>query len=690
MKPRALTFKRPLAGTAGILRWRPAVSRRRGAPRISYRVYRGRLVVGQTKRRTMRIRVRVGRTYTLTVAAVDARGRRTRCRTRLVTRDRHRGPSTRAQCRSPKPRGLSFERPRGATSGVLRWLPAKTRSRTRKVPVYRVYRGGHVVGQTKRRTMTIRVRVGRTHTLTVAAVDARGRATRCRARLVVRDSYRGPSTPRLVSVGATDGASTTISWAPSQQGDSPITGYRVQRDGAVYRQTPGLSVPVPLSSNRSASFTVSAIDRRGVYSAPSDPVSITTGHTPPPTPTGLRATEVTDTAVALQWQPSVPQRGRLAGYRILRDGKPLFQVSAGSARATNLWASRAYRFSVQAVDTLGSASSPAEEITVRTRDPEPTEGRVHAFLLASTDQSFHDFQAHYRQIGTVYPTYYDCTTKAVMIGSDDPLITRWAQARSVEVLPRFNCQRTAVLNRILNEPVLRQSWIDQVAQRVADSGADGAALDFEAGLHTDRDAYTSFVTDLAARLHSQGQRLTVAVSAKIADVPRHPRSTFFDYRALSAAADHLFVMAWGIKWATSTPGAQDDIAWVSKVADYVATMPDPRRFVMGTQLYAMDWPSGGGPAHPAESYEYEGALARAASVGALPRLDLVKDSMTFSYTDPAGAPHEVWFPDATTVGNRFAVATSRGMGMGVWRLGREDQRLWDNPLLAPVPPGTAP
>ena len=122
------------------------------------------------------------------------------------------------------------------------------------------------------------------------------------------------------------------------------------------------------------------------------------------------------------------------------------------------------------------------------------------------------------------------------------------------MLPRFNCQRTSVLNRILNDPVLRQTWIDGIVQRVTDSGADGASLDFEAGLYTDRAAYTSFVADLAARLHEQGQRLTIAVSAKTADVPRHPRSTFFDYVALSASADQIFVMAWGIKWATSGPG----------------------------------------------------------------------------------------------------------------------------------------
>ena len=230
-----------------------------------------------------------------------------------------------SRCAALTPRALVFERPTGGISGVLRWKPstrASRRSRTR----FRVYRDGLVVGQTPRRTMRIRVRVGRTYRLTVAAVNAAGRATRCRARIVVRDSYRLPSAPRMVTVGATDGASTTISWEPSQPGDSLVAAYRVLRDDRMYRQTRGTAVPIPLSSNRSASFTVTAVDRRGVVSAPSETVRITTGHAPPPTPRDVRVSEVTDSAVALDWTPSVPSRGRLAGYRVIRDGVPLFQV----------------------------------------------------------------------------------------------------------------------------------------------------------------------------------------------------------------------------------------------------------------------------------------------------------------------------------------------------------------------------
>jgi hypothetical protein len=50
----------------------------------------------------------------------------------------------------------------------------------------------------------------------------------------------------------------------------------------------------------------------------------------------------------------------------------------------------------------------------------------------------------------------------------------------------------------------------------------------------------------------------------------------------------------------------------------------------------------------------------------------------------------VWLADAQTAGRRFALAAERGLGIGVWRLGREDQRLWAHPLLAPRPGSPAP
>jgi spore germination protein YaaH len=109
----------------------------------------------------------------------------------------------------------------------------------------------------------------------------------------------------------------------------------------------------------------------------------------------------------------------------------------------------------------------------------------------------------------------------------------------------------------------------------------------------------------------------------------------------------------------------------------VASIGRPSKFVMGMQLYAMDWPAGGGAAHPATSLEYSDLSALIARVGAVPARDADSDAWTFKYTDADGVPHEVWYTDSLTQGTRVSLARSYGLGYGFWRLGNEDQRLWE-------------
>lgn len=342
-----------------------------------------------------------------------------------------------------------------------------------------------------------------------------------------------------------------------------------------------------------------------------------------------------------------------------------------------------YRFAVAAIDTQGYMSRLASPVSIRTAVPASTRGRTHAFLLASTDESFRDLQRHYRQIGALYPTYFECREgDGAVLGEEDPLITRWAQVRGMQVLPRFDCQRTATLHSILTDRGLRGKTIASLVSLVRQHGYEGINIDFEQGAATDRDALSAFVSELASRLHAIGKRITVEVSAKYQHTTTG-RSGFYDYEDLVRAADHVFVMNWGWHWATSGPGAPDDMRLSRRVADYVATMPNRSRFVLGTHLYGMDWPNGGGPSNRATALEYADVQALIARHGAQPVLDPEADAWTFTYTDGGGTSHEVWYPDAATIARRVQLARNRGLGIGFWRLGSEDQRIWNNPMIAP-------
>ncbi len=693
--PSRITLRRDLGRTVGTLRWR--APRRAGT--LRYRVTRGKDVVGQTRKRKMRVRVRIGARHRFTVTPIRDGKALPRCHAVRRIAVRYQRPGA--------PHGLSAK----LDAGVVRLAWKASRRGDRPVSSYRVYRDGRALGVVRGLSRDVRVASNRSYRFTVAAVDRRGKRGAMSAPVLVETGHQRPPAPTGVTATVISPTEVAVSWQPSAPARGSIVGYRVLRNGATVGQVAGTETKLEgLPPSTAVTVTVAAVDSLGEVSDTSAPVTVRTFDAPgkapgpaagtggsgggggpsapaepaPPTPANLKAKVLSDSEVELTWEPSIATQGRVVGYRVLRNGVVLGQYADTKLTVTNLPPATDLTFTVAAVTSRGTLSAESAPVKVRTNDPPPTTGSVHAFLLATTDESFADFRAHYRQIGTVYPTYYDCTGGAQLEGRDDPLVTQWAQLRKVKVLARINCQRTAVLTKILRDPATRKQWLDQLEALTEEHGYDGLALDFEAGLPEDRDAYTSFVTDLAAALHAQGRKLTVAVSAKTADNPDHIRSGFFDYVALDDHVDTMFVMDWGIHWATSGPGAQDDLPWATKVADYVASLDTKHKYVLGTQLYGMDWPAGGGPSNPGTAYQYGELMERLKAAGATPRHDPEVDAWYATYTDADGVKHDVWYADATTVATRIRLAHDRGLaGVGFWRLGREDQRMWDDPLLAP-------
>jgi spore germination protein YaaH len=390
------------------------------------------------------------------------------------------------------------------------------------------------------------------------------------------------------------------------------------------------------------------------------------------------------TGSVLSWRPSRRGDRPVAGYRVFRDGAAIGEV-AGTRFTVPAAAdpARPSTVTVVALDGRGHASLPSRALTIATGATPPAGGALHAFVLASTGSSFEDFKAHDRQIGAIHATFFECDpATGAVTGHDEPRITTYARLRQVEVYARFDCQSPPVLHRVLTDPALRGAWLRTMTGLAVQNGYDGVNLDFEAGAPGDRAAYTRLVAELAARLHAVGKKLAVDVSAKTADDPLHPRSGIYDYPELAAAADVVFVMAWGIHWATSAPGAIADMPWLRRVVRYVDTLPDRDRYVMGSPLYGMDWPREAGPGAPARALEWSDVLALSARVGAPPVYDATARETRFAYTDASGVRHQVWATNAAAVLERMRLFRAHGYGVGVWRLGREDQALWADPLLA--------
>jgi cellulose 1,4-beta-cellobiosidase len=189
-----------------------------------------------------------------------------------------------------------------------------------------------------------------------------------------------PTDTTAVTAGATTATAGALSWTASTD-DVGVTGYTVRVDGEVAgtSATPSYTV-TGLSPDTTYEITVTARDAAGNVSAASAPVSVTTdeggtgGDTTAPTaPTGLSAGEVTSSSVALSWDASTDDTG-VDGYRVLRDGEVVADVSGTSATDTGLDADTEYSYSVVAYDAAGNVSDGSAALAVTTEDGGTTPG----------------------------------------------------------------------------------------------------------------------------------------------------------------------------------------------------------------------------------------------------------------------------------------------------------------------------
>ncbi|MFI4991031.1 MAG: glycosyl hydrolase family 18 protein [Solirubrobacterales bacterium] len=332
--------------------------------------------------------------------------------------------------------------------------------------------------------------------------------------------------------------------------------------------------------------------------------------------------------------------------------------------------------SLLACAVLGTVASTA----VAARRPAPAYP-LQAYLLSSAPDSLRDLRAHARSIGVLYPTYFDCAVPSGRVtGADVPEDTAYARAQQIAVMPRFNCQDGATVHLILTQPALRAATLARLTAIAHDPSFQGLNLDLENDRAGDRQALTSFVSTLAARLHAIHKKLSVVVVGVSEDDPR--RSTgFYDDRALAALADSVFVLAWGAHWEGSAPGPIAPLGAASETAAYLASLPNARRFVLGAPMYGLDWPEGGGSAHPAAAYQYQGIVALAHAQHAHVRSDPASHELTFEYSDAVGVPHVVWSMDAAADAALLRIARAHGLAAGLWRLGQEDQGLWSSAAL---------
>jgi spore germination protein YaaH len=269
------------------------------------------------------------------------------------------------------------------------------------------------------------------------------------------------------------------------------------------------------------------------------------------------------------------------------------------------------------------------------------------------------FETHFNWNGDLSPLNDNAAVLAAWRGRVTPVLTVTNLTAA-----GFN---SALVQRVLNTPSVQQRLIDNMIARATSRGYGGINIDFEGVLAADRAAFVSFLQALKTRTDAAGLNLSIAVPAKTSDEVPWVRG--YDYAAIGAIVDQLFIMAYDWHHAGSEPGATAPIADVRATVDFAAGLMDRSKIIMGTPFYGYDWVIPFSGETPGRAITNQAAINLAISEQVPIHFSEADQAAYFYYTDDSGRNHVVWFEDTRSLFAKVQIVADRRLGgIGTWQI----------------------
>jgi spore germination protein YaaH/peptidoglycan/xylan/chitin deacetylase (PgdA/CDA1 family) len=237
----------------------------------------------------------------------------------------------------------------------------------------------------------------------------------------------------------------------------------------------------------------------------------------------------------------------------------------------------------------------------------------------------------------------------------------------------------ALLHDILNNPDKRKSFINMLTDTLSYYKLDGINIDFEELQEKTSGPLTSFQKELYESLHAKQMTVTMDVAVHNND---------YDYEKLSDYNDYIILMAYDQFNDASGAGPVSSQKWIEEAVDWTAKKIDPDKIILGIAGYGYDWVTDEEGKTSVRNITYDDAINLAKIKNAVVDFDNDTYNLHFQYsgletkndsTDELETKrHVVWFTDAATTFNvlRFSDEYATA-GSALWRLGSEDERMWN-------------
>ncbi|GGA27264.1 S-layer homology domain-containing protein [Paenibacillus physcomitrellae] len=278
-------------------------------------------------------------------------------------------------------------------------------------------------------------------------------------------------------------------------------------------------------------------------------------------------------------------------------------------------------------------------------------------------------------INVLSPRWYFLNADDTLSDSTKTPLISWAKSTGRKVWPlvgnRSNAEAT---HAMLSNPALSERTAASLAAYTSKYELDGLNLDFENVLPADRAYLTSFVANLAGKLHQAGKKLSVCVSPDLGT----DWTAAFNYAALAQSADYLILMGYDEHWGSDPePGPVGSLAWVQSGLDKLVKQAGAGKVILGLPLYSRDWSvRANGTTLSAEDVTLSEQNARIPRYGMYPSWKSALGQYTAAY-QLNGVRHQLWFEDSRSLTLKYRMGQGRKVaGFAYWSIGGEHDGVW--------------
>lgn len=282
------------------------------------------------------------------------------------------------------------------------------------------------------------------------------------------------------------------------------------------------------------------------------------------------------------------------------------------------------------------------------------------------------------------PFTYGITPTGGLVPLDDSFMIQTAQEFGVKPLMHLSTLTeqgnfsNELASLVLNNIEIQDTLIQNILQNLQQKEYYGLDIDFEFIYPQERDLYTSFIKKLTTTLNAQNYEVVVALAPKTSSTQTGTLYEGHDYGGLGSAANAVLLMTYEWGYTYGPPMAVAPLPNVRAVLNYAVTQIARNRIFLGMPNYGYDWPlpfvQGTTRAQSISNVE---AINIARRYRAEIQYDEWAKSPFFQYTNEQGVLHEVWFEDARSMKEKFALVPEYSLrGIGYWNLMRPFPQNW--------------